>query len=112
MPEKYIVKLTQQAEENLREIADYIRFTLQAPGTSAKMLDTLAEEIFTLDQFPYRAPLTEEEPWHSQGVHALTVKNFLVYFWVDEAAKKVQVMGIVYGRRDQRHQLSGLDLFC
>ncbi len=40
MPEKYIVKLTQQAEENLREIADYIRFTLQAPGTAAKMLDT------------------------------------------------------------------------
>jgi toxin ParE1/3/4 len=76
------------------------------------MLDTLAEEIFTLDQFPYRAPLTKEEPWHSQGVHALTVKNFLVYFWVDEEAKKVQVMGIVYGRRDQRHQLSGLDLFC
>lgn len=111
MPEKYIVKLTQQAEENLREIADYIRFTLQAPGTAAKMLDTLAEEIFSLDQFSYRAPLTEEEPWHSQGVHALTVKNFLVYFWVDEAAKKVQVMGIVYGRRDQRHQLSGLDLF-
>lgn len=100
MPEKYIVKLTQQAEENLREIADYIRFTLQAPGTAAKMLDTLAEEIFSLDQFPYRAPLTKEEPWHSQGVHALTVKNFLVYFWVDEAAKKVQVMGIVYGRRD------------
>lgn len=75
------------------------------------MLDTLAEEIFSLDQFPYRAPLTEEEPWHSQGVHALTVKNFLIYFWVDEEAKKVQVMGIVYGRRDQRHQLSGLDLF-
>lgn len=111
MPEKCVVKLTQQAEENLREIADYIRFTLQSPGTAAKMLDTLAEEIFSLDQFPYRAPLTEEEPWHSQGVHALTVKNFLVYFWVDEAAKKVQVMGIVYGCRDQRHQLSGLDLF-
>lgn len=111
MPEKYIVKLTQQAEENLREIADYIRFTLQAPGTAAKMLDILAEEIFSLDHFPYRAPLTKEEPWHSQGVHALTVKNFLVYFWIDDAAKKVQVMGIVYGRRDQRHQLSNLDLF-
>lgn len=111
MPEKYIVKLTQQAEENLREIADYIRFTLQAPGTAAKMLDILAVEILSLDHFPYRAPLTKEEPWHSQGVHALTVKNFLVYFWVDEAAKKVQVMGVVYGRRDQRHQLSGLDLF-
>ena len=75
------------------------------------MLDALAEEIFSLDQFPYRAPLTKEEPWHSQGVHALPVKNFLVYFGVDEAAKKVQITGIVYGRRDQRPQLSSLDLF-
>lgn len=111
MPEKYTVKLTQQAEEQLREIVEYIRFTLQAPNAASKMLDTLAEEIYSLDQFPYRAPLTEEEPWHSQGVHRISVKNFLVYFWVDEAQKNVQVTGIIYGRRDQRHQLSNLDMF-
>lgn len=111
MPEKYTVKLTRQAEEQLREIVDYIRFTLQAPNTASKMLDALAEEIYSLDQFPYRAPLTEEEPWHSQGVHRISVKNFLVYFWVDEAQKNVQVTGIIYGRRDQRHQLSSLDMF-
>ena len=57
MPEKYTVKLTRQAEEQLREIVDYIRFTLQAPNTASKMLDALAEEIYSLDQFPYRAPL-------------------------------------------------------
>lgn len=111
MPEKYTVKLTRQAEEQLREIVDYIRFTLQAPNTASKMLDTLAEGIYSLDQFPYRAPLTEEEPWHSQGVHRIAVKNFLIYFWVDEAQKNVQVTGIIYGRRDQRHQLSNLDMF-
>ena len=111
MPEKYTVKLTRQAEEQLREIVDYIRFTLQAPNTASKMLDALAEEIYSLDQFPYRAPLTEEEPWHSQGVHRIAVKNFLIYFWVDEAQKNVQVTGIIYGRRDQRHQLSNLDMF-
>ena len=111
MPEKYTVKLTRQAEEQLREIVEYIRFTLQAPNTASKMLDALAEEIYSLDQFPYRAPLTEEEPWHSQGVHRIAVKNFLIYFWVDEAQKNVQVTGIIYGRRDQRHQLSSLDMF-
>ena len=111
MPEKYTVKLTRQAEEQLREIVDYIRFTLQAPNTASKMLDALAEEIYSLDQFPYRAPLTEEEPWHSQGVHRIAVKNFLIYFWVDEAQKNVQVTGIIYGHRDQRHQLSSLDMF-
>ena len=111
MPERYTVKMTQLAQQQLREIADYIRFTLQAPDTARKMVDTLAEEIGALEQFPNRAPLTEEEPWHSQGVHKLSVKNFLVYFWINEAAKKVQVTGIIYGRRDQRHQLSKLDIF-
>ena len=76
-----------------------------------KMLDILAEEIFSLNQFPNRVLLTDEESWRSQGIRKLLVKNFLVYFWVDEEAKKVQVIGIVYARRDQRHQLSNLDMF-
>ena len=40
MPEKYTVKITQQAQEQIREIISYIRFTLQAPETAMKMLDT------------------------------------------------------------------------
>ena len=112
MPEKYTVKITQQAQEQIREIISYIRFTLQAPETAMKMLDTLQEEIASLDQFPNRVPLTEEEPWHSQGIHKFPVKNYLVYFWVDEKTKKVQIIGAVYGRKDQRHQLSNLDSGC
>ena len=111
MPEKYTVKITQQAQEQIREIVSYIRFTLQAPETAMKMLDTLQEEIASLDQFPNRIPLTEEEPWRSQGIHRFPVKNYLVYFWVDEETKKVQIIGAVYGRKDQRHQLSNLVMF-
>ena len=75
------------------------------------MLDTLQEEISSLDQFPNRVPLTEEEPWHSQGIHKFPVKNYLIYFWIDEETKKVQIIGAVYGRKDQRHQLSNLAMF-
>lgn len=92
MPEKYTVKITQQAQEQIREIISYIRFTLQAPETALKMLDTLQEEIASLDQFPNRVPLTEEEPWHSQGIHKFPVKNYLIYFWVDEETKKVAIL--------------------
>lgn len=109
MPEKYAVKITTQAQEQLREMISYINYTLQAPGTAMKMLDVLEKEIASLAQFPNRVPLIEEEPWHGQGIHKLPVKNYLIYFWVDEEAKKVQVIGIIYGRRDQRHQLSNLD---
>ena len=110
MTEKYTVKITTQAQEQLREIASYISYALQAPGTAVKILDMLEKEILSLDQFPNRVPLTMEEPWHSQGVHKLPVKNYLVYFWVDEEAKKVQIIGVIYARANQRHQLSNLDI--
>ena len=75
------------------------------------MLDTLQEKIASLNQFPNRVPLTEEEPWRSQGIRKFPVKNYLIYFWVDEKTKKVQIIGAFYGRKDQRHQLSNLDMF-
>jgi len=110
MPKKYTVKITTQAQEQLREIVGYIAYTLQSPGTALKMLDTLEKEITSLDQFPNRVPFTEEEPWHSQGIHKLPVKNYLIYFWVDETTKEVHVTGVIYARRDQRHQLSNINI--
>lgn len=43
-------------------------------------------------------------------VHRMVVGNYLVYFWIDEAAKKVQVTGVVYGRRGQRKQLEKMTM--
>lgn len=111
MADHYTVKITLQAQEQLREIVSYIRDTLQSPLTATKMLNTLESAILSLSQFPKSIPLTEEEPWHSQGIHKMVVKNYLVYFWIDEETKTVQVTGIIYGRRDQRHQLSAMDSF-
>lgn len=54
--------------------------------------------------------LTEEEPWHSMGIHRMTVGEYLVYFWIDEPEKKVQVTAVVYGRRDQREQLANMEM--
>ena len=110
MEERYTIRVTDQAQEQLREIAHYIAYELQAPETALRMLETLETAMNTLSLFPSRIALTEEEPWRSRGVRRMPVKNYLVYFWVDEEAKKVQVFGIIYGRRDQRHQLSNLDM--
>ncbi len=40
----------------------------------------------------------------------MVFKNSLVYFWTNEAAKQVQVTAVIYGRRDQAEQLSGMEL--
>lgn len=110
MPNEYNVKITQQAQNQLSEIVAYISSTLQAPETAKGTLDTLRREIISLKEFPNRVPLVDEEPWRAQGIHKLGVKNYLVYYWVDDVAKKVQVFAVVYARRDQRRFLSELDI--
>ena len=102
----YEVKISKQAEHQLKEIFQYISYTLQAPGTAEKMLDLLEREILSLSSFPNRIPLTQDEPWHSQGVHKMVVKNYLVYFWVDENTQTVHIIAVVYGRRDQKQLLA------
>lgn len=108
--DEYVVKLTRQAQRQMREIAHYVAFSLQARNTALRLIDTIAEEIESLSRFPNRVALTDDEPWHSLGIHKLPVKNYLVYFWIDEPVKKVQVTAIVYGRRDQKQALSEMPL--
>lgn len=52
----------------------------------------------------------EEEPWRGYGVHKMPVKNFLVYFWVNEELKEVHITAVIYGRRDQFEQLKQMDI--
>lgn len=105
MENTYRVKVTEQAEEHLREIVRYIAVQLKAPEAAHHFLDAFEQEMLSLSQFPGRFALVDEEPWHSQGVHKMALKNFLVYFLIDETDKRVQVFAVIYGKRDQGRQL-------
>ena len=105
----YIVKIARQAHEQMQEIVKYIVSELKAPRAALRLLGEMEGAISSLSQFPQRIALTEEEPWHSHGIHKMPVKNFLIYFWIDEETGKVQVTAVIYGRRDQMKQLSQMD---
>lgn len=106
--EQYEVKITEPAQRQLQEIIRYIAGDLQEKRTALWMLDTLEKEILSLSTLPNRVALTEEEPWHSAGIRKLSIKNYLVYFWVNEDQKQVQITAVVYGRRDQRNVLQNM----
>ena len=106
----YIVKITSQAEEQIQEIANYISHELMAPESALRLLDALEDSFSSLTHFPQRVTLVDEEPWHTNGIHRLPVKNFLVYFWIDEDNMKVQITAVIYSKRDQLQQLSQMSL--
>lgn len=110
MEKLYTVKTTSQAEEQIQEIIHYIAHELKAPDAALHLLDTLEASFLSLTQFPQRVALVEEEPWRNNGIHRLPVKNFLVYFWIDEDNMNVQVTAVIYDKRDQLYHLSKMDI--
>lgn len=106
----YEVKLTAQAIGQLEETVQYISKILLEPEIARKWADTLQCEIGKLDSMPSRYPLTEEEPWRTKGIRKMPVKNFLVYYLIDEEKEAVWITAVIYGRRDQMAALSDMSL--
>ena len=42
------------------------------------------------------------------GFRKIRVKNYYIYFLVDESRKEVQILAVIYARRDQVKQLEQL----
>ena len=41
---------------------------------------------------------------------SFTSEKFFAYFWIDEDNMKVQIISVIYEKRDQLHQLSQMDM--
>ena len=104
METQYKIHITPNALQQMQDIQRYIAGALQAPETAQKWLDTMETEINSLSFMPARIPLTEEEPWHSQGIHKMLVKHFFVYFWINTEKRQVQITAVVYAKRSQKQQ--------
>ena len=108
MGNEYKVKLTTQAFEQLHEATQYIAGTLLEPEIARNWLDHMQSEIARLSTMPARFPFTDEEPWRTRRIHKMTVKNYLVYFYIDEDNAIVWITGVIYARRDQLKQLQNM----
>ena len=106
----YTVRITRQAREHLRGIRKYIEGELLAPDAARNTTMALKKEIKSLSEMPERIKLTDEEPWRSEGVHRMRVKNYYVYFWIDEDSLKVYIVGYSYMGQNQDKFLSSLDI--
>jgi len=107
---KYKIRITRQARAHLQDIRDYIATTFLEPGTAKKMVQLLRSEIQSLSDMPQRIKAIDEEPWGSYGFRKIRVKNYYVYFWIDEENKQVQIIAVIYVKRDQIRQLEKMVL--
>ena len=105
---EYSIKITPQAFDHLQEIRNYIECELNAPAAAKKLLFLFKHKMNQLVLMPQSYRTIDEEPWGSQGVRKIPVKNYYMYYWIDEENRVVHILAVIYNRRNQNQQL--LDL--
>ena len=98
--EPYRVDVSEAAENDLYDIVRYIASQFFAPVTALQMMELLEEAMASLSEMPQRFSLLNDERLSQMGYRKLTVKNYLVFFFIDEQNKVVDVERILYARRD------------
>lgn len=99
--EQYEIGLSYEAKKDLGHISSYILYELKAPQAAEAVMVDLESAIDYLDLLPERIPLAREDSWKKQGIHAMVIRNYLIYFLIDEAKHQVYIVRIIYGKRDQ-----------
>lgn len=96
----YRVDISEPAESDLRDIVRYIGSQLSAPVSALRMMELMEEAITGLSDMPQRCPLVADDRLSQMGYRKLIIKNYVVFFSIDEKNKVVDIERILYGRRD------------
>jgi plasmid stabilization system protein ParE len=102
---RYRIDISEPAENDLHDIIRYIGAQLAAPVSALKMAEAVEEALVSLADMPYSYPRVLDERLASMGYRKLIVKNYIVFFTIDEKAHIVDVERILYARRDWLHIL-------
>jgi addiction module RelE/StbE family toxin len=97
---KYSVHISEPAKQDIIDIVRYISAELNSSQAAIELLDTLDIGTKSLDTNPKRNAFVRDERLAAKGYRALFIKNYIVFYKVDEKAKNVDIIRILYGRRD------------
>ena len=106
MSDQYRLIILPEAQKDIREIVLYIARELAAPQTALNLQDEFQREINSLAKMPKRIKTVDEQPWKDAGIRKTRVKNYYIYFLVDDAEMAVKVNAVIYVGRDQSKQMA------
>ena len=111
MSEKYKLIILPEAQKDIRNIILYIARDLAAPQAAMNLNNEFQNAIASLSEMPKRIKTVDEQPWKNAGIRKLRVKNYYIYFLVDDKEKSVNINALIYVGRHQAKQLPDIQCF-
>jgi len=96
--ETYEVVFSDEARADLFDIVDYLNnFSIHI---GVKYFDDIQETVFSLAFMPQRRPFVRDGVLRKKGYRWVSVRNYTVFFVIDETNKIVDVRAIMYSGRE------------
>ena len=96
----YTLVFSKVIRDDINSCYNYIKDTLEAPEAANKMIEELMEKIAYLKDTPKRRPLVQDKYLASLGIRSIKVKNYVIYYNVDDTNNKVNIFRYLYSKRD------------
>ncbi|MGY3725536.1 addiction module toxin, RelE/StbE family [Granulicatella balaenopterae] len=107
--DRYEIKITRQAKEQLVSIKKYIVNTLKAPKTAKNIIRQLRNGMDSLTTMPERYKIINESPYSDYGIRKMRIKNYYIYYVIIQPEKRIDILAVIYVKREQVEQLDGLN---
>ena len=88
------------AERDIEEAADYIEYVLKNPQAADALLDAIDEVLPSLQENPQRISIVSEPVLRTWEIRFIRIKNYLVFFRVDDENASVVIVRFLYAKRN------------
>ena len=88
------------AMRDMVEIARYISQELYNPQAAEKLANEMVEAAEKLTMFPYSKAIHFTQKPLMHEYRRLVVRNYIMFYWVNELDKTIIIARVIYARRD------------
>jgi len=96
----YKLEFLPVARKDMIEIVQYVSQKLHSPEAANRLAMDFVNSAENVLDFPYATPVYHPIRSLKHEYRKIIVKNFTMFYWIDEENKTVTVARIVYAKRD------------
>ncbi len=94
---KYKIKFSKDARNDYFNIIRYIKYKLFEPDIANNYAKMIKEEINKLEYTPQSFAIIPNDTIKYNNIRKLIIKNYIVFYRVNESDKMVNIERILYG---------------
>ena len=97
---KYKIQFSKDSRKDLIDIYSYIKYNSQEPAIAKKLIEKIRGETNKLKDNPTIYAVIKDEIIKKREIRKIKVNNYIVFYKVEEKNKIVEIVRIMYGRRN------------